>query len=136
MTSPKPRAPIRRYDVFAEYNRVKAMKEKRLKAAKAKGYGLWLAKVVAARKFGREPKAKDAGKEPKLNRQGWHLLSGKPQTDALFDHEIVARMGPTFYRKVFAPAIRKAYLAGESYVAIRDRIRAGWKAERAPAAKK
>src|SRR5436309_15950358 len=113
MTQPLPRASIRRFDVFAEYNRVKAMKEKRLKLAKAKGYGLWVAKVVAARKFGREPKAKDGSTEPKLDRQGWHLLSGKPQTDTLFDHEIVERMGPTVYRKVFAPAIRKACLAGE-----------------------
>jgi hypothetical protein len=135
MTEPKPRSSIRRFDVFAEYNRVKAMKEKRMRAAKAKGYGLWLAKVVAARKFRREPKTAEGRerKEPKLNRQGWYLLGGKPQTDALFDHEIVERMGATFYRKVFAPAIRKAYEAGEDYVAIRDRIRAGWKAERARA---
>src|SRR5437868_4197186 len=109
MTEPKPLAPVRRFDVFAEYNRVKAMKEKRMKLAKAKGHGLWLAKVVAARKFRREPKTAEGQKpkEPQLDRQGWHLLDGKPQTDALFDHEIVERMGGTFYRKVFAPAIRK-----------------------------
>ena len=135
MTEPQPRANIRRFDVFAEYNRVKAMKEKRLKLAKAKGHGLWVAKVVAARKFGAKPKSKEDGKEPKLDRKGWHLLSGQPQTDALFDHEIIERMGPTFYRKVFAPAIRKAYLAGEDYVLIRDRIRADWKAAGAKAAK-
>ncbi len=129
MTEPKPRAAVRRFDVFAEYNRVKAMKEKRLRAAQAKGYGLWLAKVVAARKFRREPKVAEgrARKEPVVDRHGWHLLGGKPQTDALFDHEIVARMGPAFYRRVFAPAIRRAYEAGEDYVAIRDRIRAEWK---------
>ena len=132
MTQPKARASIRRFDVFAEYNRVKAMKEKRMRAAKAKGYGLWLAKVVAARKFRREPKTGEgrARAEPKVNRQGWHLLDNKPQTDALFNHEIVERMGPTFYRKVFAPTIRKAYAAGQDYMAIRDRIRADWNDER------
>ena len=39
-------------------------------------------------------------------------------------------MGPTFYRKVFAPTIRKAYAAGQDYMAIRDRIRADWNDER------
>src|ERR1700737_893202 len=106
-TAPKPHAPVRRFDVFAEYNRVKAQKKDRLSAAKAKGYGLWLAKVVAARKFGRvsEPKekSKDGKQGPKLNRQGWHELSGIAQTDALFEKEIVSRIGSTFYRRVFAP---------------------------------
>ena len=128
MTQTKPLAAIRRFDVFAEYNRIKAMKEKRMRLAKARGYGLWVAKVVAARKFGREPKKAEgsARKEPKLDRQGWHLLSGKPQTDALFRHEIVERMGAGFYRSVFSPAIRKAFTEGKEYVAIRDGIRAGW----------
>ncbi len=132
MADVKPRARIRRFDVFAEYNRIKAMKEKRMRAAKAKGYGLWLAKVVAARKFGREAKTGEgrARKEPPVDRQGWHLLGGKPQSDELFDHEIVARMGGDFYRRVFAPAIRKAFNEGQDYVAIRDRIRAQWKTER------
>src|SRR5437588_2814466 len=44
-------------------SRVKAMKEKRMRAAKAKGYGLWLAKVVAARKFRREPKTGEGRSE-------------------------------------------------------------------------
>ena len=61
MADPKPRAPIRRFDVFAEYNRLKGMEQEKLSGPKAKGYGLWLAKVVAARKFGRvsEDKFKD-----------------------------------------------------------------------------
>lgn len=129
----KPRAAIRRFDVFAEYNRLKAQKEDKLRATKAKGYGLWLAKVVAARKFGRLPEPKEKGekkddrKEPKVNKQGWHELSGVAQTAALFDKEIVGRMGTTFYRRVFAPAVRKAFDSGKSYVEIRDTIRAGWR---------
>jgi hypothetical protein len=132
MSEQKPKAPVRRFDVFAEYNRVKAQKEERLSVAKAKGKGLWLAKVVAARKFGRvsEPGESGKGKEkqpPKLNKQGWHELSGIAQTDVLFEKEIVRRMGATFYRRVFAPAIRKAFVAGKSYVEIRDAIRKDWK---------
>src|SRR5689334_5255551 len=104
MNEQKPKAPVRRFDVFAEYNRVKAQKEERLSAAKAKGKGLWLAKVVAARKFGRVSEPGESGKgkakQPhKLNKQGWHELSGIAQTDALFEKEIVTRMGATFYRR-------------------------------------
>ena len=58
-------------------NRLKAMKENDLSLAKAKGYGLWLAKVVAAQKFGRLPKVekgkgkegKEKGKEKKKKRE-------------------------------------------------------------------
>src|SRR5438552_16296532 len=118
MSTTKPRAAVRRFDVFAEFTRIKAQKEDRLRAARAKGYGLWVAKVVAARKFGRmkTDDAKDKGgakKKPVLNKQGWHELSGEAQTDALFQKEIVDRMGATFYQRVFAPAIRKAYAEGK-----------------------
>src|ERR687886_1807490 len=121
MTEPKPRAAIRRFDVFAEYKRIEAMEEKHLSAAKAKGYGLWVAKVVAAQKFGRLPKATEKGekqKEEKLDRYGWHKLGGVSQTDKLFDKEVVKRMGEDFYRKVFSPAIRKAYAEKKRYVEI------------------
>jgi hypothetical protein len=135
MSTTKPRAAVRRFDVFAEYNRIKAQKEDRLSAAKARGYGLWVAKVVAARKFGRmktdDSKEKSVEKKkPVLNKQGWHELSGKAQTDALFQREIVDRMGATFYRRVFAPAIRKAWAAGKTYVEIRDAIRSEWKPQK------
>ena len=50
-TTVKPKAVVRRFDIFAEYNRRKAAKEGQ-PAAHAKGYGLWLAKLVAARYFG------------------------------------------------------------------------------------
>ncbi len=128
MAGLKPRASIRRFDVFAEYNRIKAIKDKHMSATKAKGYGLWVAKVVAARKFGRLPKPGEK-KEEKVDSRGWHLLSGVPQTDELFQREIINRMGREFYQKVFSPAIRKAYQEGKRYVEIRDHIRAPWKPE-------
>jgi hypothetical protein len=126
-TPPSPQAAIRRFDVFAEYNRQQAMRRS-MRAAQAKGYGLWLAKVVAARKFGRikPEEAREKLREPK-KRGEWHSLSGKPQTDKLFDSEIVDRMGGDFYRRVFRPAIRDAIQAGQRYEDIRDSIRKGWK---------
>ncbi len=50
----------------------------------------------------------------------WRSLSGKEQTDQLFDREIIVRMGREFYDQVFAPAIQQAYEAGKSYRDIRD----------------
>ncbi|MEO2082551.1 MAG: hypothetical protein ABGX12_00820, partial [Desulfurobacteriaceae bacterium] len=47
----KPQAPIRRFDVFAEWNKIKAVKELGFPEDEAKAYGLAVAKVVAARKF-------------------------------------------------------------------------------------
>ncbi len=138
MAEPKPRAPVRRFDVFAEYNRLKALNEEGLNKSKPKGYGLWLAQVVAAQKFGRMPKP-ERKKKPetpeekrereKRERTEWHDLSGVPQTDKLFDQEIVNRMGKDFYQKVFSPAIQQAYTEGKPYVAIRDSIRKDWKPE-------
>ena len=101
-----PRAPIRRFDVFAEYNRQKAI-EDGMPEDEAEGYGLWVAKVVAARRFGRslmsqppsklrdsvprEPEEEEQAEKPK-----WRTLDGKPQTDDLFEKEIVKRMGRDF----------------------------------------
>lgn len=123
----KPKAPVRRFDVFAEYNRQQAIKEG-TPVAQAKGYGLWLAKIVAARRSMPSPKpAEDKGEEKKEKRKfQWRSLSGKPQTEKLFDKEIVARMGSTFYTRVFVPAIRKAIEKGEDYRDIRDSIREEW----------
>jgi hypothetical protein len=57
----------------------------------------------------------------------WRRLSGKEQTDALFDKEIIERMGPDLYDQVFAPAIRQAFEGGKTYRAIRDTIWQEWK---------
>ncbi len=127
-----PRAPIRRFDIFAEYNRLKALADG-LTQDEAMGYGLWLAKVVASRSFGRSVAAKspsqaaqEGGREGEERAGKWHTLDGKPQTDELFDKEIVRRMGRSFYSDVFAPAIEEAVASGKSYNAIRDTLRRNW----------
>src|SRR5919206_2397441 len=126
---PQPRNPIRRFDVFAEY-RKQEQQDQGIPEDEAKGYGLWVAKVVAARRFGRGvgPAGGVQPGHPAPERRGkWHELEGQPQTDALFDAEIVARMGPEFYREVFVPAIREARAHGRSYEEIRDTIRRSWR---------
>ena len=146
----KPRLPIRRFDVFAEYNRLQALK-KGQDDAHAKGYGLWVAKVVASgggRRgadgvSGSERRTEEGGGKAEGGRQAvegrqaavsgqrsedeWHMLGDEAQTDELFDKEIVRRMGEDFYRQVFAPAMAAAFEAGKSYEGIRDTIRKEWK---------
>ena len=129
-----PRQPIRRFDVFAEYTR----QERRAKGVpqdEAKGYGIWLAKVVASRRFGQgsdagskkpRPKPDEHEEEPKFRSVGDEL-----QTDATFDHDIIDRMGAGFYREVFVPAITEARDQGQKYEEIRDAIRKEWKPARA-----
>jgi hypothetical protein len=131
--------PIRRFDVFAEYNRMRGLK-RGLDEAHAKGYGLWVAKVVASgggrRGAGKlEPggtaaRGEQAEQEQQAQNQAWHFLADEPQTDALFDREIVRRMGPEFYAHVFAPAVDEAFEQGKSYESIRDAIRKEWKPAR------
>jgi hypothetical protein len=126
----KPRQPIRRFDVFAEYNKLKWLHEGH-PLDEAKGYGLWLAKVVASRRFRKsattaEPRRAAAEGPTREEPERFRTLDGQPQTDELFDHEIVDRMGPEFYREVFAPAIAAAYAEKKPYEAIRDAIRKGW----------
>jgi hypothetical protein len=134
-----PKQSIRRFDVFAEYTR-QARREEGAPDDEAKGYGIWLAKVVAARRFGRRDGAASPPKparpasgtedepEPKFRSVGDEL-----QTDATFDREIIGRMGERFYHDIFAPAIADARARGERYEAIRDRIRAGWNASKSMA---
>ena len=123
----KPRNKLRRFDVFAEYRKQDAQAGG-MPADQAKGYGLWVAKVVAARKFGRlkdrEPVSDTEQK--KRRRRKWRVLSGIPQTAKLFDHEIVERMGAQFYRDVFFPAVRDAHDKGRAYESIRDSLRRRW----------
>jgi hypothetical protein len=124
----KPANRIRRFDVFAEY-RKQDEQEGGMPADQAKGYGLWVAKVVAARKFGRL-KDRDKPSEAEVKRRRrrkWRILNGEPQTDRLFDHQIVERMGADFYKDVFVSVIRRERELGHSYESIRDRIRRRWK---------
>jgi hypothetical protein len=124
----KPKKPIRRFDVFAEY-RMQDAHDDGMKEDEAMGYGLWVAKIVAARKFGRLKGEREPSEEEKRRRRRrkWKVLGGERQTDKLFDHEIVERMGADFYHEVFAPAIRAARERGRPYEAIRDSIRRRWK---------
>jgi hypothetical protein len=122
----KPQKPIRRFDIFAEYRKLDAQDDG-MPADQAKGYGLWVAKVVAARKFGR--RKTDDDKPAPSRRRKWHVLSGEPQTAKLFDHEIVERMGEDFYTEVFAPAVGEARSKSQPYESIRDRLRRRWKPE-------
>jgi hypothetical protein len=123
----KPLDRIRRFDVFAEFQK-QEHHDAGMPLDQAKGYGLWLAKVVAARKFarmrGRESKP---GAEAPRRARKWRVLSGEPQTAKLFDHQIVARMGEEFYTEVFAQAIQAARHKGQTYESMRDRLRRRWR---------
>jgi hypothetical protein len=125
----QPARPIRRFDVCAECRRQEEQ-ESGMPADQAKGYGLWVAKVVAARKFGRlKNRDRPSAAEAKARRRRkWRVLTGEPQTDRLFDHQIVDRMGAEFYTEVFVPTIRREREQGHSYESMRDRIRRRWKA--------
>lgn len=132
----KPRQPIRRFDIFAEYNRLKGL-EKGMDEPHARGYGLWLAKVVASggRRVGsprspapdQHPRMKEGnGRQEASSGQEWHELGGEPQTDALFEREVIQRMGPDFYAHVFAPRVAQAVDQGRSYESMRDTLRKDW----------
>ena len=136
---PTPKQPVRRFDVFAEVKRLEALAEGRPED-EAKGYGIWLAKVVAGRRFG--ARRGEAAPEPaRVRQEGEAAPEDRPesrfkhagdelQTDETFDREIVERMGREFYERVFAPAIAAAVKRGERYERFRDSIRAGWKPAR------
>jgi hypothetical protein len=50
-TTLKPKAEIRRFDIPAEWNRIKARERHHLPDDAASAYGLAASKIVAARKF-------------------------------------------------------------------------------------
>jgi hypothetical protein len=136
MDEPKPRLPIRRFDVFAEYQRV-TNQRRGMPEDVAKGRAIWAAKVVAGRRFGAAPPPKpraENGKsrpaahhEEEEEEEGFRSLGGELQTDQTFEHEIVNRMGSEFYERVFRPAITDAVEQGRHYEDIRDTIRKSWK---------
>lgn len=124
----KPNSAIRRFDVFAEVKRLEAL-GKGLADDRAKGYGLWTAKVVASRRFrpaaAAKPRERAEGKAAMVD--GWHTLGGEPVTDNDFDREIIERMGQEFYDQVFAPKIAELVEQGDDYREFRDTVRAEWK---------
>lgn len=134
MPDHRPRQPIRRFDVFAEYNRIKN-EASGMPEARAKGDAIWLAKVVAGRRGGRVTPAEphDGGapatheREAARHEDDFRSAGGVPQTDRTFDAEIIDRMGADFYRQVFRPAIEQAFRDGKKYEEIRDTIRKQWK---------
>jgi hypothetical protein len=127
----KPEKAIRRFDVFAEYNRLDALKDGR-PPDQAKGHGIWLAKVVASRRYGPKTESDGAGqKRSHLDPDAaFKSVGDELQTDETFDHDIIDRMGNGFYHDVFAPAIKKAFDDGLKYEEIRDDIRTDWKPNR------
>jgi hypothetical protein len=133
-----PRQAIRRFDVFAEYSRQERL-EKGYPEDQAKGYGIWVAKVVASRRFGAGSSPTDRSKASRKSREQeepeeeprFRSVGDELQTDETFDHDIIERMGPAFYDAVFVPAIADARKNGKSYGTIRDTIRKDWKPARA-----
>jgi hypothetical protein len=126
-----PGAQIRRFDIFAEWNRLKARTKHCMSAADARAYGLAVAKVVAARKFhGTTPEqAKDLkhrARNDDVSEQWWEHLG----SDEEFEQKIIKRMGQAFYRDAFQPAVQRAWDAEKSYEDIRDTLRAEWNARR------
>ena len=136
-TERAPRLQIRRFDIFAEWNRLKARTRHKMKEADARAYGLAVAKVVAARKLhGAAPEQtrdlKRRARQDEVDEPWWeHLGSSKE-----FEQKIIERMGQEFYTEVFQPAIQQAWDAGQRYEDIRDTLRNAWNARRPPARKR
>jgi hypothetical protein len=125
-----PQMQIRRFDIFAEWNRLKARARHHMKEADARAYGLAVAKVVAARKFGGDQpeqarELKQRAHNEDTSTPWWEHLGSTEE----YEQKIIDRMGAPFYRKVFQPAIQKAWDAGKSYEDIRDRLRKEWNAQ-------
>jgi hypothetical protein len=138
----RPLQPIRRFDVFAETKRLEALAHGAAEDV-AKGYGIRIAKIVASRRYGGakkthfdkkpKPESEPSADERYGGESGsrFRALDGELQTDLTFDREIIERMGPEFYDRVFAPAIRETLAEGRKYETIRDTIRKNWKPVRA-----
>jgi len=129
----RPRTNIRRFDVFAEWNRLTGRK-KRLPEGDAQAYGIAVAKIVAARKFAgyqpgqvkdfKERARRGDAERPETGEAWWEHL-GSPEE---FERKIVRRMGEAFYGEVFAPAVKAAWDRGAEYEQIRDLLREPWNA--------
>jgi len=131
--SDRPRRPIRRFDVFAEYNRIKNEVDG-MPADQARGRAIWLAKVVAGRRgmtsssgSGGGHKDEKHGRSESADEEKFLSVGGETQTDRTFEHEIVERMGRAFYEGTFRPAIEATHGEGKRYEDIRDTIRKAWK---------
>lgn len=126
-----PQQEIRRFDVFTEWNRLKANQQLHLSAAEARAYGLAVAKIVAARKFSdAQPSQvkdwKQRARSGDTAEPWWEHLG----SDEEFQRRIVQRMGSDFYRTMFQPAVRQAWEEGKLYEDIRDTLRTAWNRSR------
>jgi hypothetical protein len=126
-----PRMQIRRFDILAEWNRLKAHARHHMDEADARAYGLAVAKVVAARKFGGDQpeqtrELKQRARQDDTSTAWWKHLGSTDE----FEQKIIERMGAPFYRNVFQPKIKNAWDAGQSYEDIRDTLRNEWNAQR------
>ena len=126
-TTPEAQANIRRFDIFAEWNRLQALERRRLPEPEARAYGIALAKIVAARKFfGHQPDQvrewKRQARKNEVHEDWWEHLGSSEE----FEKKIVRRMGRDFYTHVFQPAVRRAWDEGRTYEEIRDALRAEW----------
>jgi hypothetical protein len=114
---------IRRFDVFAEFNKQKKEAEGYPEDV-AKGEGLWLAKFTASRRFGKGGAKKGGTGNGKGTRKApvvtkFKSLNEIPQTDQLFDKEIVGRLGIEIYETILVKGVRKAIQSGLKYNDIR-----------------
>ena len=128
---PVPQAEIRRFDISAEWNRLKARSKHHMSAADARAYGLAVAKIVASRKFhGTTPEQtsdmKRRARNDDVSEPWWEHLG----SDDEFNEKIIGRMGKTFYHDVFQPAVQRAWDAEKSYEDSRDTLRADWNDKR------
>jgi hypothetical protein len=136
-TKRAPRLQIRRFDIFAEWNRLKGRTRHKLKAADARAYGLAVAKIVAARtQHGATPEQtrelKRRARQDEVDEPWWEHLGSSDE----FEQKIIERMGREFYTEVFQPAIQQAWNAEQDYEDIRDTLRSEWNARRPPTRKR
>lgn len=122
-----PKREIRRFDIFAEWNRLKGRTKTKLSEADARAYGLAVAKIVAARKFsGHDPaqakELKRKAKDEEVGEPWWEHMGSVEE----FARKVVARMGEAFYHEVFQPAVKEAWDGGLRYEEIRDALREPW----------
>jgi len=124
---------IRRFDIFAIFNKVS--KENEMDEKHAKGYGIWMARFIAGRRFGAKatkPNGKKGSKTAEKKATGvqsWYTLNGKPQTDKEYDNELLKRFGSANLIAL-EKWVKDAYIKGVDYKTIRDcKHGHGWCAE-------
>ena len=125
--APNPQVPLRRFDVFAEWNRL-------LRIASAFPHGRGSSRLRPGRgQSRRQPEVrqyssaevkqwKQQARTGEMRGAWWQKLG----SDEEFQSKIISRMGERFYRQAFAPAIEQAWQAGKRYEDIRDTLREQW----------